>query len=845
MTGSDHDACPACGAGTRTEQWCGVCGLDLRSETAGGLRSLTGRLAATEVELASVAARRDALASELAQRRWESDRRAPMPAPDIPAFRPFARPGAGTNTAEWGVERVRNLLLWTGATLLALSALAFTAVAWTHLGPGGRAALLIAFTVVSAVMASALRSRLPATAGAFTGLTIALALIDWQVVRRAGVAPGMSTKAWWATGTAVVSGLSAGLGRIAAPVPARRAIALLLPVSAVLAIAANASASWSVALSLAVLAAAMVAALHFVTPRSDDQVVAATLRLGAGAVWFGGALYALDAAIEPTRFVETMLPAAVMLAFTLAPGLAARPAPGTFDSIDRVPMAFLVFAAVIGAALTLASASLGSIGMLTFAAVFGGFAIVAAPHLASTWSRAAHAAGIASGAAGLVFAVSGAAVAVFGPLAWFAEAWTGNTGTRAARVVAGPQTSDAVGLGWCAVAILIVTAAALACTSRPRTNARRAFDTQTRRAGAVGFVLLAIALAPIAAGASALVAGAVTAGATALAMLGAAVAARRDDKRALTSGLLVVVTAVPAAGWAALTRTTSIVVLATVLISALAAAAVGRSGWLRAAHAAIGTSAAITLAAVSMLAGDRTRPSAGFAALIVAGVVMVVGSLARKDTADGPVVEIVGATGMIVGVALALPSVTWVGAGLTAMVPLFLVASVRRDRTYTYATSAGAAALGATWVWLAGADVKVVEAYTLPAAAIALAVGTLAWKTGRARSWLNLGPACAIALGPTLALAIARNDDTRAVTVGIAGLAVLLLGARRRLQAPIVLGAITLVALGIDKIGPHAVRLPRWTVLAIAGALLLWVGTTFERRRDDVQRAARRLGDLG
>src|SRR5689334_7612936 len=126
MTGSDHDACPACGAGTGAEQWCGVCGLDLRSDTAGELRNLAGRLAATEVELASLAARRDALASELMQRRWESDRRAPMPPPDVAAFRPFARPGAQPgarpNAPEWGVERVRNLLLWTGATLLALSA---------------------------------------------------------------------------------------------------------------------------------------------------------------------------------------------------------------------------------------------------------------------------------------------------------------------------------------------------------------------------------------------------------------------------------------------------------------------------------------------------------------------------------------------------------------------------------------------------------------------------------------------------------------------------------------------------------------------------------------------------
>jgi hypothetical protein len=266
---------------------------------------------------------------------------------------------------------------------------------------------------------------------------------------------------------------------------------------------------------------------------------------------------------------------------------------------------------------------------------------------------------------------------------------------------------------------------------------------------------------------------------------------------------------------------------------------------LRAAHAGIGSAAAIGLASVAMLASGSARSSAGFVALVVAGGVMLAGSRARRDTLDGLVVEIVGSAGMAAGVLLAIPSPSWVAAGLTAIVPLLLVASTRRDRTNVYAAAAGASALAATWAWLASADVSVVEAYTVPAAALALAVGGFAWKVGRGRSWLNLGPAVVLALLPTLALAIVRNDDGRAVAVGIAAVSVLLVGAWQQLQAPIVLGAIALLALGVDKLGPQAVRLPRWMVLAIAGALLLWVGTTFERRRDELQRAARHLADLG
>jgi hypothetical protein len=110
---------------------------------------------------------------------------------------------------------------------------------------------------------------------------------------------------------------------------------------------------------------------------------------------------------------------------------------------------------------------------------------------------------------------------------------------------------------------------------------------------------------------------------------------------------------------------------------------------------------------------------------------------------------------------------------------------------------------------------------------------------------LTLGPALVLALGPTLLLALARNDDGRAIAIGGAALVVVLAGAHRRLQAPIVLGSATLLVLAVDRIGPTAARLPRWTVLALAGSLLLWVGTTFERRRADVQRAVRGFERLG
>lgn len=198
MVGGDDGACPVCGTAVAGEPWCGSCGLELQGRDAEELRSLAAQLAATEVELKVIGARRAALADQLATRRWAHGLRAATEAPTMRHEQPTHPPTAVPASAEWNLERVRNVLLWTGVALLAFAALAFTAVAWTHLGSMGRAELLITITLVAAAAAVATSGRLPATSGALTGLTIALALIDWQIARRAGAASGLSGPTWWA-----------------------------------------------------------------------------------------------------------------------------------------------------------------------------------------------------------------------------------------------------------------------------------------------------------------------------------------------------------------------------------------------------------------------------------------------------------------------------------------------------------------------------------------------------------------------------------------------------------------------------------------------------------------------
>jgi hypothetical protein len=69
-------------------------------------------------------------------------------------------------------------------------------------------------------------------------------------------------------------------------------------------------------------------------------------------------------------------------------------------------------------------------------------------------------------------------------------------------------------------------------------------------------------------------------------------------------------------------------------------------------------------------------------------------------------------------------------------------------------------------------------------------------------------------------------------------------GARGRLQAPLVLGAVTLVGLAADTALPVAARLPRWASIGGAGLLLLWLGATAERRLARLRDLRRQLAGL-
>jgi hypothetical protein len=219
--------------------------------------------------------------------------------------------------------------------------------------------------------------------------------------------------------------------------------------------------------------------------------------------------------------------------------------------------------------------------------------------------------------------------------------------------------------------------------------------------------------------------------------------------------------------------------------------------------------------------------------------------LSRHAQAVGATVEAVGAVSAVAALGVAAGSTSWLAGALTVLVPIAALAALWSDRRTRYAGAAGALALAAVWAWLSAAHIDVIEAYTAPAAAVALAAGLRSWRGGRGGSWAAFGPALVLAIGPTLVLGLADGDATRLITAAVLSFAAVTGGAVRRLQAPLGIGAVALLLLAIDQWGEEIVRLPRWITLGVIGVALMWIGATFEHRRRDWRRASDALSRFG
>jgi hypothetical protein len=101
-------------------------------------------------------------------------------------------------------------------------------------------------------------------------------------------------------------------------------------------------------------------------------------------------------------------------------------------------------------------------------------------------------------------------------------------------------------------------------------------------------------------------------------------------------------------------------------------------------------------------------------------------------------------------------------------------------------------------------------------------------------SWV-LGPGLALALLPSLLLAL-HGDSARQAVVVVVGAMIAATGGFLRLRCPLALGAASVLLVVVRVVGPDVVALPRWLSLGLVGVALLATGATWERRLENVRR---------
>ncbi|MFI5832595.1 SCO7613 C-terminal domain-containing membrane protein [Micromonospora sp. NPDC051300] len=317
------------------------------------------------------------------------------------------------------------------------------------------------------------------------------------------------------------------------------------------------------------------------------------------------------------------------------------------------------------------------------------------------------------------------------------------------------------------------------------------------------------------------------------------------------------------------TRAGTLVALGVLVLAGVVVGAAGRSVAVRLAGWLGGVSAATGFAVTAPLAAGLPLRTAAFTVLAVATLTLhaaptlrstprlvdlgrVVGRERRdpgnlgattpRSTSWG-VLEGVAQAGAVLAVVLAGGALRY-AAGVCVLWGLAVAVRVLRrgetpaGRTGLAVVAAGSELLGG-WLLLAAGQVAVLEAYTVPAALLALGAGLLALRRRPGlTSWLALGPGLGAALLPSLVSVLAAPDPqpVRRLALGAVALGAVLGGAVRRWQAPVVLGAATLVPLALHELARGWDLLPRWIFLGLGGLLLIGLAATYERRRRDLAR---------
>ncbi|MFE4581481.1 SCO7613 C-terminal domain-containing membrane protein, partial [Streptomyces chartreusis] len=463
------------------------------------------------------------------------------------------------------------------------------------------------------------------------------------------------------------------------------------------------------------------------------------------------------------------------------------------------------------------------------------------------------------------------ALALVGPVAWVEQVWSGAPGdVRQARAVDAlwPPDTETVPV------VLAIVAAVLLLAARDTAWRTRALTGVLVLAWATALVLPAVLELPYAVGLVAL--AVITAGA-----LAAAAWTRPSEQPGTTeepsaaateeptttsteepaiatatpigfptprttATVLALLTSLPLAFLSLTTEAATLTVLA--VLTALFAAA----SW-KAHLAPVTAPAGLAYATgLACAAGAAAGWQPQYVALLVLVVPVAAALLAARlgDTRATVPVEVTGALAALLAVALAAASADLPMLALVLALCGVITAGVAvRPERRSVAYASAALFVLATWVRLAAWDVGTPEAYTLPVTVPALLVGALRRRRDpQTSSWTAYGPGLAATLVPSLLAAWGDPQWTRPLLLGLAALAVTLLGARHHLQAPLMLGGAVLALDALHELAPYIAQvtdaLPRWVPPALAGLLLLAIGATYEQRLRDARKMRDFLGNM-
>ncbi|MFJ9518527.1 SCO7613 C-terminal domain-containing membrane protein [Kitasatospora sp. NPDC101801] len=816
-------ACPGCASplGPPPVTRCPQCRLPLLGQDAAALWQVTLALAGLDAQRHSLLLHRDHLLAGL---------RARQDLPDPPPHPPYRPPLPPRQ--EVSGPSAQTVLLALGGLLVAVAALVFTVVSWGRLGLGAKALILTGITLGALLAPLPLRRRaLTATAETSAALGLSLVLLDWYAARAVGLGgpDRLGAAAYWAGATALTAAGATAYGRalrLRGPLP----VALLL-LQLPFPLAAVAIGGGPAAIATACLLTALVDLALATRTTAPALTVTAT-----GWALLGGGSAAGRVA-DATTLAEARphwLPLALLVALGL--GAALLPA-GVLPAPLRAAGPRCASAALAGIALL---AGLGGSLRFAFSTDWGpaayavpGALLALAGVSALTVPQPRHPAAwrglLGSAAAALLLTGLGCLPALltafFAPTAQWGGTWFGADATLPAWQLAPAPTV----LPWLLVAVL--AAAAARCARTGHRPWARPLGCSALAVGIPVVLLLPTLLhLPLRAGA----------GWAVLLTVGATAALLRRPTAPAAALVLLAPTALAAVLWSGTDRPTTIAVWSVLAVLAALSAVALPAPWTPGPAVA----AVLLLAVVAVTTGA----TAGLAPHEYAFAVLAVTALsvpvaARTDRPAGLPAELTGYALVPVAAALtaghpAALSLLLAVAGLLALG----VAALRPERRRRAGAGATALLVLSSWVRLVIAGVTAPEPYTISVAAAALTIGHLhRRRTPSAPSWTTYGPGLGTALLPSLLAVWADPHWLRPLLLGGCALALTVFGARRLLQAPLVLGAGTLLLVAGHELAPLLVEfldvLPRWLPLAAAGLLLLVLGATYEQRLRDARRA--------